>query len=93
MCWFHGTNGIGDRYGASEMTTDEVLGLIDQLAVYRPEIYMGGAEPLIRKDFITIAEFIKGFGMPLSFTTNGTLLDTEISQSIVALGIENLNIP
>ena len=51
MCWFHGENGIGDRYRNSEMATEEILELINQLAVYRPQIYFGGAEPFIRKDF------------------------------------------
>jgi radical SAM protein with 4Fe4S-binding SPASM domain len=92
MCWFHGTNGIGDRYSTSEMTTGEILGLINQLAVYRPDIYIGGAEPLVRDDFVTIAKCVKNFRLPMAFTTNGTLLGTEINQCIVALGIENLNL-
>jgi len=92
MCWFHGTNGIGDRFSTSEMTTGEILSLIDQLAVYRPTIYIGGAEPLVRDDFVTIAEYVKNFRLPMEFTTNGTLLNTEIIQSTVTLGIENLNL-
>ena len=92
MCWFHGTHGIGDRYSTSEMKTGEILDLIHQVAVYRPTIYIGGAEPLVRDDFVTIAGCVKNFRLPMAFTTNGTLLDTEIIQRIVALGIENLNL-
>ena len=92
MCWFHGTHGIGDRYSTSEMMTGEIFSLINQLAVYRPSIYIGGGEPLIRDDFVPIAECIKNFRLPMAFTTNGTLLHTEIIESIVALGIENLNL-
>ena len=92
MCWFHGTNGIGDRYSTSELTTDEVLALIEQLAVHRPNIYLGGAEPLTRDDFTVIAERIKGLGLPLAFTTNGTLLGAELIKSVVGLGIEHMNI-
>jgi len=92
MCWFYGTNGIGDRYSTSEMTTDEIIGLINQLAIYRPDIYIGGAEPLFRDDFVAIAECIKNFRLPISFTTNGTLLNSEINRSIVTLGIENMNL-
>jgi len=92
MCWFHGTNGIGDRYGTSELTTDEVLGLIERLAAYRPSIYLGGGEPLIRDDLGTIAACVKRHGLPLSLTTNGTLLDTELISTAVRLGVDNLNI-
>jgi MoaA/NifB/PqqE/SkfB family radical SAM enzyme len=64
MCWFHGENGIGNRYENSEMTTSEVLELINQLAVYRPHIYFGGGEPFIREDF-TIMAHVKSFALPI----------------------------
>jgi len=83
---------MGDRYSTSEMMTGEIFSLIHQVAVYRPTIYIGGGEPLIRDDFIPIAEYIKKFRLPMAFTTNGTLMHPEIIQSIVSLGIENLNL-
>ena len=91
MCWFHGENGIGDRYKNSEMTTAEILELINQLAVYRPHIYFGGGEPFIREDFMTIVAHVKSFALPISFTTNGTLLNQEKIQKVADLGVDHIN--
>jgi radical SAM protein with 4Fe4S-binding SPASM domain len=91
MCWFHGENGIGDRYGAHELTTSEVTEIVDQLATYTPHIYIGGSEPFIRKDFLTILKHIKKHNMPVSFTTNGTLLDPAAIETLVAYGVDEVN--
>ena len=90
MCWFHGESGIGDRYLNSEMTTAEILGLIDQLIVYRPHIYFGGGEPFIREDFLEIIAYVKKFNLQTSFTTNGILLDKQKIQKIVQLGVDHI---
>jgi MoaA/NifB/PqqE/SkfB family radical SAM enzyme len=90
MGWFHGENGIGDRYENSEMTTAEILELINQLAVYRPHIYFGGGEPFIREDFLTIMAHVKSFALPISFTTNGTLLNQEKIEKVAELGVDAL---
>jgi len=90
-CWFHGENGIGDRYRNSEMTTSEILELINQLAVYKPRIYFGGGEPFIREDILTIIAYAKSFSLPVSLTTNGTLLDKNIIEMIVDLEIDEIN--
>jgi radical SAM protein with 4Fe4S-binding SPASM domain len=91
MCWFHGENGIGDRYRNSEMTTAEIIELINQLAEYRPYIYFGGAEPFIREEFIEILAYAKRFSLPISFTTNGTLLDRNKIENIIDLRIDTIN--
>jgi radical SAM protein with 4Fe4S-binding SPASM domain len=91
MCWFHGENGIGDRYQNSEMSTEEILELINQLATYRPHIYFGGGEPFIREDFLTIMAHVKSFALPISFTTNGTLLNQKKIQKIVELGVDSIS--
>ena len=92
MCWFHGENGIGDRYRNSEMTTAEIIELINQLAAYGPHIYFGGAEPFIREDFLEILAHVKSFALSISFTTNGTLLDQKIIEKIIELGIDSINV-
>ncbi len=91
MCWFHGENGIGDRYQGSEMATQEILELINQLASYRPHLYFGGAEPFIREDFLAVMAHAKSFALPVSFTTNGTLLDRQKIQKLVELKVDDIN--
>jgi radical SAM protein with 4Fe4S-binding SPASM domain len=89
-CWFYGESGVGDKYRDSELSTQEVLGLIDQLSKYRPVLYLGGAEPFIRQDLLIILEYIQSRGLSFFFTTNGTLLDRKRIEALVALGADNI---
>lgn len=90
MCWYHGEKGIGDRYAGSELTSDEVIKLLTQLAIYGPRIYLGGSEPFIRKDILLILKQIKDLNLSVLFTTNGTLLDQEKIKTIVDLGVDHI---
>jgi radical SAM protein with 4Fe4S-binding SPASM domain len=91
-CWFHGENGVGDRYRGAELDTSEVLEFIDHVAPHRPSLYFGGAEPLLREDFLTIAAHVKSHGLPMAFTTNGTLLTPEASKKLVEAEIDQINL-
>jgi len=88
MCWFHGERGIGDRYQGSELSIHEVFSLVDQLSKYKPNIYLGGSEPFIRQDLLVILEYIKSHALTVTFTTNGTLLDSRKIEMLVTLGID-----
>jgi len=90
MCWFHGEGGIGDRYIGSELTGDEVSRLLNQLAPYKPRIYLGGSEPFVRKDALSILEEIKYLGLSVLFTTNGTLFDQDKIMKLVKLGVDHI---
>ena len=90
MCWLHGEEGVGDKYRESELSTGEILKFLDQIAKYGPQIYLGGAEPLIRKDFLQILKKIKELNLYVFFTSNGTLLDSEKNREIVNLGIDHI---
>jgi radical SAM protein with 4Fe4S-binding SPASM domain len=92
MCWFHGQAGVGDRYEASEMTTSDVTRIIDQVKRYRPRVYFGGAEPLIRPDFIAVVRYARERELPVAFTTNATLLEREISENLIDLGVDQINV-
>jgi radical SAM protein with 4Fe4S-binding SPASM domain len=92
MCWFYGQNGIGDRYRDSELKTEQVLDLIDQLAAGKPHLYFGGAEPFLRRDFLAILTHVKRCGLSVAFTTNGTLLNQAAIETLVELGVNDLNV-
>jgi radical SAM protein with 4Fe4S-binding SPASM domain len=89
-CWFHGERGVGDRYGDAEMSTTQVLSLIDQAAPHRPAIYLGGGEPFMRQDLPDIIEHASRLGLPVSLTTNGTLVDAEAARMLVELGLKDI---
>lgn len=92
MCWFHGETGIGDNFRGQELETSEILKLVDQLAVYKPKIYLGGSEPFMRQDLIAILEHIKNKDLTVSFPTNGTLLDSEKIAAIVDMKVDDIKV-
>jgi radical SAM protein with 4Fe4S-binding SPASM domain len=91
MCWFHGEHGRANPYGGSELSTQEVLRLIEQLSRYGTKLYLGGGEPFMRKDFLQILQGIKRHAVPVVFATNGTLLDVQATRELVDLRIEQIN--
>jgi radical SAM protein with 4Fe4S-binding SPASM domain len=91
MCWFHGERGRDDQYGGAELSTQEVLRLIEQLSRYGTKLYLGGGEPFIRKDFLQILRHIKGHALPVVFATNGTSLDAQTTRELVDLQIDRVN--
>ncbi len=90
MCWFYGESGTGDRHRGGELSTDEVFRLVDQASHFKSAIYLGGAEPLLRRDFFEILEYIKAQGLSVMFTTNGTLFDPGKIQALVRLGVDHV---
>ena len=40
MCWFHGKTGVGNKFRGQELETSEIFKLIDQIAKYKPKIYL-----------------------------------------------------
>jgi radical SAM protein with 4Fe4S-binding SPASM domain len=91
MCWFHGENGVGDNYRYGELSTSEVMCLIDRLLKHKPNIYLGGAEPFMRQDLWIILDYIKRKGLTVSLTTNGTLLDPVKAEMLVRFKVDRVN--
>lgn len=72
----------------NELSTDEALALIDDLADFNvPTILFSGGEPLIRKDFFTLAAHAREKGIRATLSTNGTLITPEVAQKIKDHGI------
>lgn len=90
MCWFWGESGVGNRYG-SELTKNEVYGLVRELLEHRPHIYIGGGEPFVRGDLLEILKYIKNCGLTVSLTTNGTLLHDEVIVALIKLGLDGIS--
>ena len=90
MCWFYGEGGVGDAYRGRELSTEDVFRVIDQAARFKSVMYLGGAEPFLRRDFLDILGYIKARGLSVSFTTNGTLLDPGKIETLVSLGVDHV---
>ena len=73
---------------ANEMTTQEALSFIDDLAEFNvPVILFSGGEPLIRPDFFDLAQYARKRGIRATLSTNGTLITKEVAQKIKDSGI------
>lgn len=92
MCWFHGKTGVGNKFRGQELETSEIFKLIDQIAKYKPKIYLGGSEPFIRQDLIAILRHIKNRDLTVSFPTNGTLMNFEKIAAIVDMKVDDIKI-
>ncbi len=76
-----------EKQAPDELSTEEACRAVDIMAdVGVAYIAMSGGEPLVRKDFFTVAERIKENEMAMSLATNGTLLTKEVVKKL-----ENLN--
>ncbi|HHI30506.1 12,18-didecarboxysiroheme deacetylase [Methanosarcinales archaeon ex4572_44] len=68
------------EYG-DELTTDEGIDLIDDLAQFGvPVILFSGGEPLIRRDFPELANHAREMGMRVVLSTNGTLITEKMAR-------------
>lgn len=81
------------RNAEGELTTKEVFNVIDQLAdAGTLDIAFTGGEPLVRKDFLAIAEYARKRNMALSLISNGTLIDENFVQTFKRLYFQNIAI-
>ena len=76
-----------DRSYAGELSTEEGLRLIDELAEFEaPTVLFSGGEPLTRPDLFELAAAARDLGMRTVLSTNGTLLDAETAEHAAAAG-------
>ena len=70
----------------NELTHEEAKAMIDDLAEMGVfYVNIGGGEPLMRPDFLELVEYAVSKGLPVQFSTNGTLVTAEIAKKIAAI--------
>ncbi|MCF8129182.1 MAG: mycofactocin radical SAM maturase [Deltaproteobacteria bacterium] len=66
-----------------ELTTDECIRVIDELAACRVfQFNIGGGEPFMRPDFLDLMDYAHGKGMVTCISTNGTFIDDTVAQRL-----------
>lgn len=81
------SNSDAQKY-EGELTTNEALHFIDQLAQFKvPVLLLSGGEPLLRPDLEQLVARAVGQGIRVTISTNGTLLKAEKVKRLQALGI------
>ena len=72
----------------NELTHEEGLSLIDQLADFKvPVILFSGGEPLLRPDFFELANYAASKGIRPTISTNGTRIDEDIAKRLKDMGV------
>ena len=71
----------------SQLPTAEANRVIDDLAAWKvPVLLFSGGEPFCREDIRELAEYAKGKGLRVTFSTNGMLIDDETADWLARLG-------
>ncbi len=85
---------ISEANSSCELSTQESLRLIDQIARINEEVMLilSGGEPLLRSDIYKLAEHASGKGMMVVLGTNGLLLDNETALKLKQSGVSGISI-
>jgi radical SAM protein with 4Fe4S-binding SPASM domain len=75
-----------------ELSTEEALAFIDEVAPLGPMLILSGGEPLLRADIFDLARHATGLGLRVSLATNGTLLNSSVANRIFHSGISRVSI-
>lgn len=76
-----------------ELSTEECYTVIDDIASFaKPVIIITGGEPLLRQDIFKIIAYGRRKGLPMVMAPNGTLLNEENVEKIIASGIKRISI-
>jgi len=82
-----------DRKKENELTHDQGLALIDDLAAFGvPVILFSGGEPLVRPDLVELARYAVKKGMRAVISTNGTLITKSKAEELMAVGLSYVGI-
>jgi 12,18-didecarboxysiroheme deacetylase len=88
-CYAHAKN----TSFANELSTDQGLQLIDDLAEFgSPVMLFSGGEPLVRKDLPQLAAYAVEKGMRAVISTNGTLITPETARNLKKVGLSYIGI-
>ena len=82
-----------DREYPDELTTDEALAMVDDLAAFgSPVLLISGGEPLRRPDLPAVAAHAVSRGMRVVISTNGTLMTQERADEFAQIGVSYVGI-
>jgi radical SAM protein with 4Fe4S-binding SPASM domain len=79
---------------SQELSTEEALRVIDQIALVNPEVMLilSGGEPILRKDIFELAEYASGKGMMVVLGSNGLLINDQVASQLRQRGVSGVSI-
>ncbi|MDH3678463.1 MAG: mycofactocin radical SAM maturase [Acidimicrobiia bacterium] len=81
------------RRDPRELSTEEVLALIDEMAAMQVfYVNIGGGEPMIRPDFFDLVDYATTNGVGVKFSTNGSRIDGPGARRLAAMDYTDVQI-
>jgi radical SAM protein with 4Fe4S-binding SPASM domain len=82
-----------DREGPSELSTEEGMRLIDDIAsLSKCILVLSGGEPLLREDICELARHARSRGLRVVMGTNGTLITEAKARDLISSGVARVAI-
>src|SRR3990172_3204182 len=82
-----------DKPYEGELTTEEALGVIDNLADFGvPVVLFSGGEPLTRPDLFTLSRYARDRGLRAVLSTNGTLITEDVAREAKEQGFSYVGV-
>ena len=89
----HCYSSVQDRSSSPELSTTEILGVLDQLkAMGTLQVIFTGGEPLMRKDIFDLVAHAHGIGLLTRISTNGYLLDQACAAKLKSAGLNQCGV-
>ncbi|MFB3893696.1 MAG: 12,18-didecarboxysiroheme deacetylase [Phycisphaerae bacterium] len=85
--------GSADRQYEGELTTEEGLALLEDLAAFgSPVVLFSGGEPLLRPDLPALVAWARRLGLRAVISTNGTLIDQATAENLREIGLSYVGV-
>ena len=85
--------GSNDDRPSDELSTDELMRIIDSLAEFGcPVALFSGGEPLLHPDIVKLAGHAVNSGMRAVISTNGTLITPELAGELATVGLSYIGV-
>jgi MoaA/NifB/PqqE/SkfB family radical SAM enzyme len=89
----HCYSSIQDRSISQELSTAEIIGVLDQLKEMGTlQVLFTGGEPLLRKDIFDLVAHAHGIGLLTRISTNGYLLDRACAAKLKSAGLDQCGV-
>ncbi|MBI5234426.1 MAG: radical SAM protein, partial [Deltaproteobacteria bacterium] len=80
--------------GTNDASTADAIRTIDEIASISPSamLIITGGEPLLRKDLFALCSYATGKGLMVVLGTNATLIDNDIIEKLINVGVKGIGI-
>ena len=76
-----------------EMTGEQGAAMLADIAAFgAPALLMSGGEPLLRPDVFEMIEEARALGLPVTLSSNGTLVRPRVARRLAALGVRYVGV-